>query len=73
MDIVNLICYGSATAFYFALFGVAVVMFGSSVYACFSKKFKGDLLAKIAVAFAFACLCPWILKLGLFFATKIIL
>lgn len=71
MELLNLICNFSAVVFFGALLLVALLSFGTSVFACFSKKTKGALWAKVLVAFAFACVCPWIFKVMMFFVLKL--
>lgn len=71
MEILNLICYACATVLSGCAFAVAVISFVMSVYGCFSKKFSGTLFSKIAVAVLLGCLCPWVLKLTVFFFLKI--
>ena len=67
MELLNTICYGCA----FTLSGVALLLvfacFCTSVATCFMKKVKGSLIVKIAVAVAFGCICPLILRVMLFF------
>jgi hypothetical protein len=67
MGLLNTICYGSA----FILSGIALLLvfacFCTSVATCFMKKIKGSLVVKIAVAVAFGCICPLILRVMILF------
>lgn len=67
MELLNTICYGCA----FILSGVALLLvftcFCTSVATCFMKKVKGSLIVKIAVAVAFGCICPLILRVMILF------
>lgn len=72
MEILNLICYGSAVLFVGAVLVVLVFAFFTSVYSCFTKKIEGKLLSKLAVALTFGCVCPWVLKLLLYLIGRII-
>ena len=70
MELLNTICFISATLFVGVLLVLAIYLFFISVYACFQKKMAGGLPAKIAVAFAFACVCPWLFRLMVWFLMK---
>ena len=72
MNTLNLICFGSATIFFGFASIIAFATFFTSLYACFSKKLQGKLWAKILVTVAFGCVCPWLLRLTLLFAYKLI-
>ena len=70
MNILNTICNGSAFLFFglVLLFDVAVII--SSIIYLFAKKKKGELLARLIIVFSSISLCPWILRIMLFFLTK---
>lgn len=70
MRILNLTCWGSATLFTIVVMLIAWIYFFTGIYACFSKKVKGDLLAKVIVAIGVGCSIPWLLKLSVFFISK---
>ena len=63
MEIINLICNGSAVLFLGVVLIAMFATFCASIYSCFSKKIEGKLPAKIVVAITIGCICPWILKL----------
>lgn len=67
MEILNLICYWSLTLFFFALTIAEVVIFITSIVACFSKKFEGPIYAKLILTFTLGCITPWFIKLSAFF------
>lgn len=71
MGILNNICNGSAFLFFgiVLVFDIAVVV--TSIYSLFQKKIKGGILAKLFIVFVSLGLCPWILRIMLFFLTKI--
>ena len=70
MEILNIISYGSA----FLLFGIVLVfdvaVIVTSIYSLFQKKIKGGILAKLLIVFVSLGLFPWILRIMLFFLTK---
>lgn len=70
MEILNIICYGSAFLFFgiVLVFDIAVIV--SSIYSLFQKKIKGGILAKLLIVFTSLGLCPWILRIMFFFLTK---
>lgn len=70
MRILDLICYGSATLFVLIVLLIAFVYFFTGVYACFSKKVKGDLFSKIIVTIVAGCAVPWLFRVAIFFITK---
>lgn len=72
MEILNMICFGCATLLSGVVLMAVLITFGASVVACFSKKWKGTLLAKIVVAFVLGCSLPWLFKLVVFFVGKTI-
>lgn len=71
MDIFNSICFGCATVLVGATLLLAIGCFVASVMACFQKKVKANLVAKIFVAVVIGSLCPLLARLAVFFATKI--
>ena len=71
MEILNFLCYASATFFSGVAFIICVVLFVTSIYACFTKKIKGDLFAKIFLTIFLGCLSPWLLKLVFVFFVKL--
>lgn len=72
MNILNSICFGCATFLTGVALVVSVVYFFLGIYACFSKKMQGTLLAKIAVVVGFGCAIPILLRLGIFFVEKML-
>lgn len=72
MEILNTICYGSALLFTSAILVALVASFVSSIVLCFQKKVEGGLLSKIAVALALGSVCPWVLRLAIFFFDKML-
>lgn len=70
MEILNLISYGSALMFLglVLIFDIAVIV--TSIYSLFQKKIKGGVLAKLLIVLVSVGLCPWILRIILFFLTK---
>ena len=70
MEILNLISYGSALMFlgFVLIFDIAVIV--TSIYSRFQKKIKGGMLAKLFIVLVSVGLCPWILRIILFFLTK---
>ena len=71
MEILNFLCYASAILFFGVAFIICVAFFVTSIYACFTKKIKGDLFSKIFLAIFLGCLSPWILKLVFMFFGKL--
>lgn len=72
MEILNTICYGSALLFTSAIFIALIASFASSIVLCFQKKVEGGLLSKIAVALSLGAVCPWVLRLAIFFFDKML-
>lgn len=72
MNILNSICFGCATFLAGVALAVCTVYFFLGIYACFSKKMQGTLLAKIAVVIGFGCAIPILLRLVIFLAGKVL-
>lgn len=72
MEILNTICYGSALLFTSAILVALVASFVSSIVLCFQKKVEGGLLSKIAVSLFLCAVCPWVLRLAIFFFDKML-
>lgn len=72
MEILNLICNACATFLFGAVLMVVLITFCASIVACFSKKWAGTLVAKIAIAFVLGCSLPWLFKVVVYFAMKTI-
>ena len=70
MNILNIICNGSAFLFFGIVLLFDVVVIATSIYSLFQKKIKGGILAKLFIVFISLGLCPWILRIMLFFLTK---
>lgn len=70
MELLNTMCYGSA----FLITGVVLVLvvacFCTSLYSCFTKKIKGNIIVKVLVTIFFGCSCPMLIRLMLYFVSK---
>lgn len=71
MEILNSICYGCASLLCAGTSLIIFIVFCTSVYACFTKKIEGKLLAKLLIVLVSGCICPWFIRASVFFLTKI--
>ena len=71
MNVLNVICYGSAVVFMTMVFVFALATLVASVYSCFTKKVEGKLWTKIVISLGIGCTIPWILKIIVFFISKV--
>ena len=71
MRTLDLICYGCSAFFLLCIITATVMVFCTGIYACFTKKVKGELFAKIAIVIISGCLLPWLVKFAVYFFTKI--
>lgn len=72
MEILNLICYGSAILILGNVLIITMAAFLTSLYTCFSKKVDAKLFVKISVTIFLGCICPLIFRLILYFVLKVI-
>ena len=72
MRILDLICLGSLTFLALCVLTFVVMVFCTGIYACFTKKVKGELFAKITIAIVSGCCIPWLIKGVIFLFTKIL-
>lgn len=72
MNILNMICFGSAFVCTAILFVFTLLVFCTSVYGCFTKKLAGNLLAKLLIVVVSASTLPWIVKLLIFLFFKMV-
>jgi len=70
MEVLNVISYGSAFLFFGFVLVLDIAMVVTGIYSLFQKKIKGGILAKLFIVFVSLVLCPWILRIMLFFLTN---